>query len=141
MKRSKKLILSAVVAGVVLVTAIGVVAFAQADDAATGKTLLSRVAAILGIEQTKVEEAFAQAQKDMQSEAMDTWLNALVADGKLTQGEADQYKQWVQARPDLPEGFGMRGFGGPRGGEFRFGIRGGPGMMFRTELPETQTVQ
>ncbi len=121
MWRSKKLLIIAVLAAVVLAGSIGGIALAQtgsADNTTSGTTLLARVAAILGIDQQKVEDAFAQAQRQMQEEALDNYLKNLVDQGKITQEQADQYKAWVQARPDLPLGFGLRGdggFGGPRG--------------------------
>ncbi len=79
-----------------------------------GKSLADRVAAILGIDQTKVEDAFTQAQKDMKDEALTNWLNSQVAQGKMTQAQADQYKAWWQSRPNMPQGIGpfRRGFPG-----------------------------
>jgi len=37
----------------------------------------------------------------MQDEALDSYLQELVDEGKITQDEADQYKAWWQARPDM----------------------------------------
>jgi len=105
MWRRKKLIIVAVLAAtVLLVGGIGTVAFAEtgsADNATSGKTLSARVAAILGIDQQTVEEAFAQAKSEMQAEALDSRLQKLVDLGKITQEEADQYKAWYQAKPDM----------------------------------------
>ncbi len=137
MWRSKKFMFGAIAAAVILVASLGGVALAQTENTSgSGKTLLGRVATILGIEQQKVEDAFAQAQKDMQAEALDNYLKGLVDQGKITQEHANQYKSWWQskpdtgplrqqlrewqeARPDVPidGGFGGRGFpGGMRGG-------------------------
>lgn len=149
MWRNKKLVIvTALVAAVLLVGGIGGVVYAQAknggygqigvtlasDNASQPKTLLARVAAILGIEQQKVEDAFAQARSETQDEALDNHLKNLVDQGKITQEQADQYKAWVKskpdmtqyeqqlrdwqnARPDIPlpgrfDGFGARGFRG-----------------------------
>ena len=104
MWRSKKFIIVAVVAAIVLlVGSIGGVAFAQTGSTSdgSGKTLLARVAAILGIDQKKVEDAFAQAQREMREEALDNYLKGLVTEGKITQEQADQYKKWWQSRPDI----------------------------------------
>ncbi len=92
MRKNKKLIIIAVVVGIVLVGSLAGAAFAQtaSTDGNSGKTLLARVAAILGIEQQKVEDAFTQAQKEMQNEALDSYLKKLVESGKLTQEQADQ---------------------------------------------------
>jgi len=117
MWRSKKLIIVAILAAVLLVGSIGGVAFAQTGSGSTdsGKTLLERVATILGIDQQKVKDAFAQAQKEMQNERLDNYLKNLVSQGKITQPQADQYKSWLQSKPDVPAGIGPRGPGGFHG--------------------------
>jgi multidrug efflux pump subunit AcrA (membrane-fusion protein) len=82
------------------------------------QTLLAKVAAILGIDQTKLEAAFTKAEKEIQTDALTNRLQALVEAGKLTQAQADQYLQWWQSRPTLPEDLnlprlqGRMGFGG-----------------------------
>jgi hypothetical protein len=115
---------------VVLAGIIGGVVFAQAGntlaDNTAGKTLLARVATILNIDQTKLEAAFTQAQKDMQNEALTNHLNSLVQQGTITQQQADQYKQWWQSKPSVPAGVDFGGMGGPRGGGGMPGP-GGPG--------------
>ena len=128
MRRSKKLILVAVLAAVVLLGSIGGIALAQTGTGgSTGKTLLARVAAILNIEQPKLEAAFAQAQKEMRDEALTNRLNDLVKQGKIDQGQADQYNKWAQSQPNIP-GIGPRGPMGFRG--FR-----GPGPTTLTPTP------
>ena len=131
MSRRKGFVLIGLLVAVVLVGSLAGLALAQTgnDSAGSGKTLLARVAAILGIDQQNVEDAFVQAQKDMQKEALDSYLKNLVDQGKITQQQADQYNSWWQARPDtlLPgpfeRGFGLRGFRGGmmRGGGFYWG--------------------
>jgi len=137
MWRSKKFILVASLIAIVLVGSTagvvlarsanggegtGVIALAQTSDNTSSTTLLARVAKILGIDQKQVEDAFAQAQRDMQQEALDAYLKKLVDQGKITQEQADQYKSWWQARPETPlsgpfECFGADGFlGGMRWG-------------------------
>ncbi len=151
MWRKKKFILIAILVPLVVVGSLVGVALAQTastDNAMVGKslagstanttagnTLLARVAKILGIDQTKVENAFTQARKDMQNEAMDSYLKNLVTEGKITQAQADQYKTWWQSKPDmtqektplrawttkraevpLPGSYGGRGFMGGMGG-------------------------
>jgi len=103
MWRSKKLIVAVLAATVLLVGSIGGLALAQTESASdsSGKTLLARVAAILGIDQQKLENAFAQAQREMRDEALDKYLKNLVDQGKITQEQADQYKKWWQSRPDV----------------------------------------
>ena len=130
MKFSKKFILIAILAAVVLVGSIGGIALAQTGTGgSTGKTLLARVATILNMEQPKLEAAFAQAQKEMRDEALTNRLNDLVKQGKIDQGQADQYKKWSQSQPNIP-GIGPRGPMGFRG--FR-----GPGPAKITPTPTT----
>jgi len=135
MWRSKKFIVAVLIA-VVLVGSMGGVIFAQTEngDDSQPKTLLVRVAEILGIDQQKLEDAFTQARSEMQDEALDSRLQNLVNEGKITQEEADQYKVWLQARPDtpLPESFGRFG-----GHSFQGGMRQGGGHHFwsKSNLP------
>lgn len=121
--RSKKFIIITVLAVIVVVTAtFGGIALAQAGGSGTtsssktsGNPLLARVAAILGIDQQKLENAFAQARSEAREQALDNYLKKLVAQGKITQQQADQYKAWWNSRPNLPVGPGIRGYGGLRG--------------------------
>ena len=152
MWRSKKFVIIAVLTAVALVGSISGVVLAQTGNTDTtqgkallagsanttsGKTLMARVAAILGIDQQKVEDAFAQAQREMRDEALDSYLQKLVDEGKITKEQADQYKQWWQARPDMPVQPGMRGHGWFRGmGCFR-GCWPGPASP--TTTPTTQS--
>ena len=65
--------------------------------------MLGRVAAILGIEQQTVEDAFEQARDEMQEEAMDRYLQNLVDEGIISEKEAAEYKAWLESRPDTKE--------------------------------------
>jgi hypothetical protein len=130
MWKSKKFIIIAVVVGVLLVGTVAAVALAQTNTTPTApKSLAARVAAILNIDQTKVDAAFAQAKTDMASEALDARLKALVASGKMTQAQADQYKNWWQSRPQGIPGIGKVG---PMG---RLGMGGMGGMRWARPLP------
>ena len=139
MRQKKKwIVISVIVAAVVLVGGIlGGAAYAQTPEAGnSGNTLLGKVAAILGIEQQELEDAFAQAQKEMRLENQKAYLDKLVEAGRITQEQADEYQSWLEARPDVPVGLdaypGVRmgpmgpGFGmGPMGPGGGMGIRGG----------------
>jgi hypothetical protein len=119
----KKVILIPLVIAVIVAGSITGVVLAQDgnDSNSAGNTLMAKVAAILGIDQTKLEDAFAQAQKEIRDEALTNYLNKLVEEGKITQEEADQYQQWWNARPDALNKLGPG---------FEFGGRGrgfGPG--------------
>ncbi len=100
MWRSKKFILSALLATVLVVGSIGGIALAQDNgDDSQPKTLLARVAEILGIDQQEVEGAFAQARTEMRDEA----IQRLVDEGRITQEQADQYKVWLKSMPDMSQ--------------------------------------
>ncbi len=103
MLRGKRFVIIGLLAAVVLVGSLAGLALAQTVDTGQPQTLLARVATILGIDQQKVEDAFSQAQKEMQNEALDSYLKNLVDQGKITQQQADQYKAWWQARPDMSQ--------------------------------------
>ncbi len=116
MWRSKKVIIAAVLAAILLVGSIGGVALARtgsgsqagvsfaqnvSDNVSQRSVLFARVAKILGIDQQKVEDAFAQAQSEIRQEALDSYLQNLVKEGKITQEQADKYKAWLKSKPDM----------------------------------------
>ena len=108
MLRNKKVIIVAVLGALVLAGSIGGAVYAQTGNTTSGNTtsghpLMARVAEILGIDQQKVEAAFAQAQNETRTEALDNYLKNIVAQGKITQAQADQYKKWLQSRPDMKQ--------------------------------------
>ena len=135
MWRSKKFILIALLATVVLVgSTSGIVLAADngggSQPEAKYGALLERVCEIyqektgVTIDQEALKDAFAQAQSEMHTEAMGTWLESLVEEGKITQKQADDYLEWQKAMPeDMPFKFG---FGGR--GRFR-GMRGARGFL------------
>jgi len=104
MWRRKKFILIALLAAVVLAGSTVGVVFAQSENNADEqpKTLLSRVAEILQIDEQALKDAFIQAQKEMQTEAVERYLEKAVEQGAMTQEEANQYLEWWRARPDIP---------------------------------------
>jgi hypothetical protein len=60
---------------------------AQGDGSRDGSPaggLVSRVAAILGLDETQVEDAFQQARGELQDEAIQRKLDTLVENGRLT---------------------------------------------------------
>ena len=115
---------SLLVGALVLGVAGGVVLAQEADEPESGSPLggfASRVAAILGLDESEVQDAFDQAASEIRDEAMQRKLDRLVEQGKLTQEQADEYEEWYQSRP----GYLSQGhpFGGFRGHRF------GPGRM------------
>jgi hypothetical protein len=110
MRRRKKLIIAAVLTAVVLAGSIGGVALAQTEngDDSQPKALFDRVAEILvgeGVDITseQLKDAFNQARSEMQDEALDGYLQKLVDEGKIDADQAEQYKAWLQVRPDMEQ--------------------------------------
>jgi len=134
MWRSKKFILIAVLSAVVLVGSIGGVVFAQTENGddsqpeARHEAMLDRVCEIYeantgtAIDSQALSDAFAEARSEMQTERMDSRLQKAVEEGRITQEQADQYKEWCQSKPDVPFKLGFGGRGGHRMG-------GGPHPM------------
>jgi uncharacterized membrane protein len=159
MWRSRKWVIAIVLALVVIVAAgiTGGVVYAQSPSTTPTptpsgtttpndeeKTITDRVAEILGLDSKTVEDAFAQAKQEIADEAVKARLDKLVEAGKLTQAQADQYYQWWQSRPDMPEGFMMpdganmkRGamMGSGFGGKGCFEFRGFPGKGVAPATP------
>jgi hypothetical protein len=128
MQHKKNWVTIAVLAAtlVILAGVVGGTAYAQSATTTTNtaqaepvKTLYARVAGILGIDQQKLEDAVAQAQKEAREEELNTRLNSMVAQGTITQDQASQYLKWWQSKPDIG------GMPDP-GGDMRLG--GGPGL-------------
>ena len=99
------------------------------------QALLDRVCAIyeektgVAIDSEQLRDALDQAQGELQEEALETRLQNLVDEGKITQEEADHYLEWWQSRPDIE--VPLPGLGGPShgGGMMQargFGPLGGP---------------
>ncbi len=128
--------------GLLVIGVTGGAVFAQGvvtGGDSPAQSFVSRVAAILGLEEAQVKDAFQQATGEMRDEAILRKLDHLVAQGRLTQEQADEYLDWYQSRPDtLPPGLPFRGLGGRGffGGRFRSG-HGLGGMKFYQEAPPT----
>ena len=114
MWRSKKFVVAVVVASLVLVGSIGgaVLADDNGNDNGPGAlfgALWDKVCAIYedntgdDIDPEALKDAFAQAQSEMRTEALESRLQKLVDEGKITQDEADAYKEWLQERPDMEQ--------------------------------------
>lgn len=64
--------------------------------------LVTQVADILDIDAEELQDAFKEAKSALHEEALDTRLQQLVDEGTLTEDQADEYKAWLEARPDVP---------------------------------------
>ena len=118
MLQSKKFIVTVLLVVVALAGSLGGVALAQADDDATGQpdTFLERITAILvesgvNITSEQLKDAFSQATTELQGEAMENRLKALVEAEMITQEEADQYREWMESKPDVSFGFQFKNRG------------------------------
>ena len=68
----------------------------------------------VAIDSEQLKDALDQAQSELRDEALQNLLENLVDEGKMTCGEADQYLEWWQSRPDIE--LPLPGLGGPRPG-------------------------
>ena len=110
MWRGKKFIIIAVLVALVAVGSTVGVVLAQDDSSGSSstQTIWERAAAILGQSGTSVtagqlESAFTQARQELRDERIDSRLDALVASGEITQEQADQFKSWLDQKPDLTQ--------------------------------------
>lgn len=141
----KHWLLVPILVGVLALGITGGIALAQGGgtgDASPWSSFTSRVAAILGLDEAKVQDAFDQAARDMQDEALRERLDNQVEQGRLSQEQADEYYEWYQSRPEglLSPGLPFGGFRGPwfdRGGMWG-GLRG-HGKWFNHGAPATPT--
>jgi hypothetical protein len=135
MRRSRKIILIALLTIVVLAGSIGGVVMAadNGDDSqpqARSGALLGKVCEIyeentgVAIDAQELQNAFTQAQSEIMAEARNQFRQRLVEEGKITQEQLDDYDAWLEAKPDVPFPFGPRNHDGikPFGG---FGGHGG----------------
>jgi hypothetical protein len=138
MKKFKKKPL--VITLIAIAAAVGITAgvvFAQDGEETQPGTrqeaLLEKVCEIykdntgVAIEPEALKDAFIAAQGEMMAEAMESHLDKLVEEEVITQEEADQLKEWWEARPEISlPGGGPGGRFGPRLGGF--GFPRGPGF-------------
>src|SRR4030043_1857396 len=86
-----------------LIASMPVIALAQeGENPGHQSALMSQVAEILGIDQQDLENALKQAQTEFREENLDARLQELIAEGTLTQEQANELKTWIEARPDVP---------------------------------------
>lgn len=105
MSTKVKALISALVIAVLLAVGGVTIAMAEGEEEttppeATAKGLLERVADILEIDQEDLIDAFKQAQQEMRQEVFINRLNQAVAEGRITQEQADEIIEWWELRPD-----------------------------------------
>ncbi|MCX6003087.1 MAG: hypothetical protein NTX46_01390 [Chloroflexi bacterium] len=90
--------------------------FTGASGIGTG-VLMQKVAAILNIDEQALLSAFQQARAQLRDENVVEALDKAVANGKITQDEANQIQSWWAQRPAaLEKLMPSAGLGGPRQG-------------------------
>ena len=135
--KKRWIVLTATVAILALGALMTGAAFAQ-EAGTDGKSgvgkLGARVAQILGLDETDVNDAIQQARTELRNEATQAKLDRMVEAGKITQEQADEYLAWFEARPTDGPGLGNRGFGSKRGRHGR-GMRGHGGQFGAPQTP------
>ncbi len=129
-KRMKFLV--AVLVAILLLT-VGGTAMVMAEEPTptpepSNNGLLARVAEKLGVSQEELSNAFRQARQEMREEAFTGFLDKAVEEGRLTEEEADEIKEWWEQKPEvLGSNLFPRAFGpaAPRLQHMRGGHRGG----------------
>jgi hypothetical protein len=102
LEKIQKIVLATILVAVMLIASMPVIALAQ--EGATPErqgALIARVAEILGIDQQELENALKQAQTESREEALEARLQELIAEGTLTQEQANELKLWMEAKPDI----------------------------------------
>ena len=109
MSKKLKVLISALLVATLLTvgTTATVLAEGEEDEDTTAVTeeetkegFLNRVADILGIEKEDLVNAFEQARQEMCGAAFTDRLNEAVAEGLITQEQADEITGWWLQRPD-----------------------------------------
>ncbi len=105
------------------------VAAAQSTEESEGRSLVERVANILGIETETVQDAFDQASQEIAAEKREAHIDGLVEKGLITEEEAVELRDWWSEAPDISPlrpgfkgGFGF--FGHRQFGKFGLGLHG-----------------
>ena len=97
-----RIIIPAAIAVVAVAVMSFSVALAQENENgdSNASKLAAKVAEILGLDTSEVDEAIKQARRELEDEAVQNNLNALVEKGGLTQAQADEYFDWIQSKPE-----------------------------------------
>ena len=107
MSKRVKILISALVVALLLTVGGVTTVMAEGEEEETGtgadadaNGLLERVADILETDKEDLIDAFKQAQQEMKDEAFINRLNKAVAEGRITQEQADEIIEWWELRPD-----------------------------------------
>ena len=138
MRKHKKILIVVVVAVAILAASLGTVAIVQADDepvatssTADSTTIWDRIASILNqntgstVTGDDLKTASDEAHQQIRDEALDSRLQKLVENGKITQEQADEYKAWLESRPDTIISDEYKAWLEAQPGDMPFGLGGG----------------
>ena len=114
MKKNLKILVAGFGVGVVSLAGVGLASAHGPGDSETRSEITDRVAAILGVDSADLGSAFDQARGEVRTEKMDARLDQAVADGTITQEEADEIRAWMDSRPEALDG--LKGSHGPQHG-------------------------
>ncbi len=109
MSKKVKVLISALVITVLLTMGGVTMVMAEGEEETTPlpeaseKSLLERVADILGIDEEDLLDAFEQAQQEMCEEVFISRLNQAVEEGRITREQADEILEWRGQRPEVIE--------------------------------------
>ena len=115
MKRYMKYGIIAIVAVVALSAGITAVVSAESpegeagSDTGPGQIFLSKVAGILEIDEGELADVFKQARQEMRGEALEQRLQRAIEEGRITEEEADQIREWLDSRPEALQQLGPPG--------------------------------
>ena len=94
-----------VITGLLALTLTGGAIFAQNNAERRGEHrhqgVMTRVAEILGLEESTVQDAFSQAHQEQHEAALKNKLDRMVANKKISQKQADDIWDWYLAKPDV----------------------------------------
>ena len=99
----KRWILVSLMVGALALVLTGGAVLAQRDDSDSDSRMgkfAERVASILGLETSQVHDAMEQAKTELRQEVSRRSWTAWWRRGEITQEQADEFKTWVEAKPD-----------------------------------------
>jgi len=116
MSKKMKVLVSVLVAVLLLTVGGTAIAMAQEEEEPAppveSNGLLTRVAEILDIPEEDLIDAFGQARQEIREEAFYEALNKAVAEGIITEEEAEEIAEWWEQKPDaLDQGLFGNAFG------------------------------
>ena len=110
----RQLIFLPTIIAVIALSVISVsVAFADTNnkDDSSGNRFASKVASILGLNETEVSNAMSQARKELILESAESKLNDMVGKGLITQDEADEKLNDIKSNPLETKGYLKKSWG------------------------------